>query len=121
MISLVLTLALIGPPLEKLGPKQLTFPTAQKLGGMSWDHSETALLYRVYVAKYGQPWSQWATASYPADCGDVGGVMRCGIVWDWLLMPDGLVFLVVTAENTAGECTTEHGIFPGAGYEPEVP
>ena len=36
-------------------------------------------------------------------------------------LPTGLVFIVFTAGNLAGESPTEHGFYPGEGYFPSPP
>lgn len=64
-----------------------------------WDASPTATHYHIKTANLGEVWLELATITAPDRCWS----------YDMNFLPTGLTGLVVTASNTAGESTTEHG------------
>lgn len=62
----------------------------------------------VSFARYGHFWRDAVWVSYPQNC----------VTIDPESLQPGLVFILVTTFNAAGESSTEHGVCPGAGWEP---
>lgn len=88
-------------------------PDNGRMHQITWDYTAGAHNapdgFRIYIARKFEPWDLLGQVQAP----------QTHLDFDSEAMAYGMVYIVVTAYNDAGESPTEHGEFPGD--PPEVP